>query len=670
MRIFLVAALALALALGASPVAAQTPPVVVIFVIDGLQKQPAQVAAANGATNLQFFINNGVWVNEAYCTNPFFYVQMPDGSMPWGTATPPNITMHTGTHILESRNMDDIFLSATRSGIRSVFAGGAGNYSIFTTATYLHVSGSASDGQVVDWGIQRLVNDGARLLRLHPQRIRDAWTGPTASTNPSSAYQAAIRNVDSHLGRLMTTLRNRGQFDNTYFILTADHGMTNTSSSSHPANVRSSWEPFMVVYGPGVKRGVSIPYAESPDVALLAAHFLGIERPRGHDSTVNVNPRGPTGTFLSNVLVGQPDTLTHPQYVRRYLVARNFAPPDNWTDYRSYMLSVLNATPRVTPTPTPTPSPTPTPTGGPTPCSTCQEVTPPASGVTASTHDGNVPANTVDGSLATRWAGNGDGAWIKYNLGSAHILRYVRIAVYNGNGRRNRFDLQYSNDNVSWQNLLTGAQTSGTTTAEEVHDFDDVTGQYVRYVGHMSNVGTFNSLTEVSIFGTRPFLTPTPTATPGDPTPTPTPSPTPSPTPTSPAGPVDITPPGSAVTASTHDGNIPANTVDNLLSTRWSANGDGQWIQYDLGATRTVSSLRVAWYNGNLRRSTFDALVSGSPTGPWTTLFTGRQNSGTTTQLETQDFTDTPGRYFRIVGHGNTVNGWNSVTEVEILGVP
>jgi hypothetical protein len=29
---------------------------------------------------------------------------------------------------------------------------------------------------------------------------------------------------------------------------------------------------------------------------------------------------------------------------------------------------------------------------------------------------------------------------------------------------------------------------------------------------------------------------------------------------------------------------------------------------------------------------------------------------------------DGPGRYVRIVGHGNTVNLWNSISEVEIWG--
>src|SRR5687768_10056337 len=130
----------------------------------------------------------------------------------------------------------------------------------------------------------------------------------------------------------------------------------------------------------------------------------------------------------------------------------------------------------------------------------------------------------------------------------------------------------------------------------------------------------------------------------------------------------EITPPGSAVSASTNDGNLPANTVDGSLSTRWSANGDGQWIQYDLGATRTVTSVSVAWYQGNTRVSTFDVAVSGSSTGPFTPLANGLQSNGTSTALQSHDVPDGSGRYLRITGHGNTTNAWNSITEVQIWG--
>ena len=190
--------------------------------------------------------------------------------------------------------------------------------------------------------------------------------------------------------------------------------------------------------------------------------------------------------------------------------------------------------PPVTPTPTPTPTPatptpstpTPTPTATATPCASCSfvEITPPASGVSGSTSDGNLPANTVDNNLGTRWSGNGDGAWIQYDLGSERTISHVRVAVYNGNSRRNRFDLQVSNGGGVWNPVWAG-ESGGTTTQEETYEFDDVSARWIRYVGHMSNVGTFNSVTEVSIFSPAGPPTATPTPTPVVATPTPTPPP-------------------------------------------------------------------------------------------------------------------------------------------------
>jgi hypothetical protein len=313
-------------------------------------------------------------------------------------------------------------------------------------------------------------------------------------------------------------------------------------------------------------------------------------------------------------------------------------------------------TPTPTPTPTPTtPSLTPTPT--PTPSGGFIEITPPASAVTASTHDGNLPGNTVDNNLSTRWSANGDGQWVRYDLGFAQAVTHVGVAVYNGNSRRNQFELQVSNDGVAWETVWSG-QSSGTTTQQEMYDVADRTARWVRYLGHAADTSTFNSVTEVSLFQTG-----------GSPTPTPVPTFTPTPTPVS-TMPVDVTPGAGGVSASADDGNVPGNTVDDSLSTRWSANGDGQWIQYDLGVTRTVAYLQAAWYQGNTRVSTFDAAVSDSPTGPWAAVLTGRQSSGTTTGIETYDFTDAPGRYVRITGHGNSASTWNSISEVNVFAVP
>ncbi|NML21758.1 DNRLRE domain-containing protein [Pseudoflavitalea sp. G-6-1-2] len=120
------------------------------------------------------------------------------------------------------------------------------------------------------------------------------------------------------------------------------------------------------------------------------------------------------------------------------------------------------------------------------------------------------------------------------------------------------------------------------------------------------------------------------------------------------------------VTSSGDDGNVAANVLDNNLATRWSASGNGQWIQFCLGSTPvSVTGVQIAFYNGNTRTSTFDVLV-GNDGVNWTTAATNRVSSGTTTALETFTFTPVTGKYVRIVGHGNSVNLWNSYTEVKI----
>jgi hypothetical protein len=318
------------------------------------------------------------------------------------------------------------------------------------------------------------------------------------------------------------------------------------------------------------------------------------------------------------------------------------------------------ATPTARPTATPTATPTPRSTPTPTPSSNDVEVTPAAGAVTASTNDGNVPGNVVDDSLATRWSANGDGQWVKLDLGQTRTVTRVRVAAYNGNARQNRFDLQVSSDNATWTNVVTDATTSGTTTQEETFNFADRAARWVRYLGHGNSVNAFNSVTEISVFALA--ATPAPTITP---TATATPMATPTSTPT---GYVEVTPTGAAVTASTNDGNVPANAVDNSLGTRWSANGDGQWLQLDLGAARTVGHVKVAVYNGNTRSNTFDLQVS-TAAGVWTTVFSGK-SSGTTTAEETYDFPDMSARWVRYLGHMNSVNGFNSVTEVSVFALP
>jgi hypothetical protein len=120
----------------------------------------------------------------------------------------------------------------------------------------------------------------------------------------------------------------------------------------------------------------------------------------------------------------------------------------------------------------------------------------------------------------------------------------------------------------------------------------------------------------------------------------------------------------SASSYQTGTTNYPGNTLDGNLNSRWSAEGDGQWITFDLGRIETVQSVDLAFYNSTGSRTNwFDVLLSNDNTAWRTALARVAATNGT---LANFSFTNWPARYVRIVGHTNSVNDFNSLTEVVI----
>lgn len=122
-----------------------------------------------------------------------------------------------------------------------------------------------------------------------------------------------------------------------------------------------------------------------------------------------------------------------------------------------------------------------------------------------------------------------------------------------------------------------------------------------------------------------------------------------------------------SVTASGYEPGT-TNTADKTLdydsNTRWSCDGKGQWILYDLGALKMVNSVDLAFFNGNIRKGIF-AINLMKTLNDSVQVFNGR-SSGTTAALENYDFTDQQARYVKIIGQGNTSSTWNSITETRI----
>ena len=121
-----------------------------------------------------------------------------------------------------------------------------------------------------------------------------------------------------------------------------------------------------------------------------------------------------------------------------------------------------------------------------------------------------------------------------------------------------------------------------------------------------------------------------------------------------------------SVIASGHDGNVPGNTRDDRLDTRWSNFGKGSWIDYDLGAAKAISGVAIAWHQGNVRASNFSLSVSSDGLS-YTQVYTGK-SSGTTTAAETYSFAQRTARRVRIVVNGNTLSDWASIAEARVCG--
>lgn len=117
----------------------------------------------------------------------------------------------------------------------------------------------------------------------------------------------------------------------------------------------------------------------------------------------------------------------------------------------------------------------------------------------------------------------------------------------------------------------------------------------------------------------------------------------------------------AVISASGNDGNIPENANDYSLTTRWSCEGTDTWIQYDLGEVCTIGSVMMAFHSGDKRQTYVDIEFSTDGVN-YTKVYAGA-SSGTSTLLETFPASGSA-RYVRVRGHGNSINLWNSITEL------
>ena len=116
------------------------------------------------------------------------------------------------------------------------------------------------------------------------------------------------------------------------------------------------------------------------------------------------------------------------------------------------------------------------------------------------------------------------------------------------------------------------------------------------------------------------------------------------------------------------DDHSPSHAIDNNLNpeSRWSSDGQGNSITFDLGSLSTVRQVSTAWYKADIRQAFFDVQTS-TDNRNWKTVLDGAIAEGREDMIAF-DLPDSEARYVRVVGQGNSDSSWNSLIEIDIIG--
>lgn len=117
--------------------------------------------------------------------------------------------------------------------------------------------------------------------------------------------------------------------------------------------------------------------------------------------------------------------------------------------------------------------------------------------------------------------------------------------------------------------------------------------------------------------------------------------------------------------------NYPYNILDGNIATMWSVNGDNQWIVLELKEMFNVQHVKLAFHSGQKKESYFDILGSNDNEN-WEPVLTKSNSCAFSGDVQVFDFppskTGKEFRYIKLVGHCNSSDTWNYISEFKIFG--
>jgi uncharacterized protein YjdB len=117
----------------------------------------------------------------------------------------------------------------------------------------------------------------------------------------------------------------------------------------------------------------------------------------------------------------------------------------------------------------------------------------------------------------------------------------------------------------------------------------------------------------------------------------------------------------------------PYNIIDGNIGTMWSAEGENQWLIIELKKSFFVEHVKLAFQPGQRRESYFDILGSNDKLN-WESILTKSSSCDFSGDLQVFEFPSSKAgkefSYVKLVGLGNSIDQWNSISELKIFGYP
>ncbi|MFY0654445.1 MAG: discoidin domain-containing protein [Cyclobacteriaceae bacterium] len=114
----------------------------------------------------------------------------------------------------------------------------------------------------------------------------------------------------------------------------------------------------------------------------------------------------------------------------------------------------------------------------------------------------NSKENAVDGDLNTRWSAEGEQS-ITFEIEDKDVVSYFKVAFHKGDERTSTIQIDVSEDNSIFTNVVAKGQSSGVTSDFEFFDITDTEAKFVRITGFGNSVSDWNSISEVEIWGEK-----------------------------------------------------------------------------------------------------------------------------------------------------------------------